>query len=131
MLKTYLRTCIDSFFLKPVNKERMANASMPSNGQITIPVTVSENSVQVSYTATADGWVYASVRGLASGLASIEINHTDNGPFGARTFLHPNSTGIMRLIFPVRKGRTISISGSNVQTDFTASFRYANGTTPT
>lgn len=84
--------------------------AMPGNTDIVIDANPSTTN-HVAFTAPTDGYIYVSDRGNGGDNCSIETNHTDQGPFGFRSF--GSGTSIIRHIFPCKKGRQVSITFAN------------------
>lgn len=104
-LKTYISALIEAAFGK--KKAFISNQAMPGDTDINISVNPSTTN-PTPFVAPSDGYLYVSDRGVSGSESSLEVNHTDHGPFGARSF--GSGTGIIRLIFPCKKGRAVSIS---------------------
>ena len=103
----------------------ISNQSMPGDSDVIVSANPSQTN-PVRFVAPSDGYVYVSDRGINNQVSSLEVNHADFGPFGTRSFGDGNS--IIRLIFPVKKGRSVDINFSNTAlTDIVCRFRSTIG----
>lgn len=122
-LKELITALIEAVFSS--KKAFISNQAMPDDTDVIVSANPSSTN-PVRYIAPSDGYAYVSDRGVNNQASSIEVNHADYGPFGVRHFGSGNS--IIRLIFPVKKGRSVDISFSNTSlTDIVCRFRATVG----
>ena len=119
----FLRNWGESLFTS--KRAYISNQAMPGDTDVVVSANPSSTN-PVRFVATSDGYVYVSDRGVNNQVSSLEVNHADFGPFGTRSFGDGNS--IIRLIFPVKKGRSVDINFSNTAlTDIVCRFRATIG----
>ena len=119
----FLRSWGESLFTS--KRAYISNQAMPGDTDVIVSANPSSTN-PVRFVAPSDGYVYVSDRGVNNQVSSLEVNHADYGPFGTRSFGDGNS--IIRLIFPVKKGRSVDINFSNMAlTDIVCRFRATIG----
>ena len=119
----FLRNWGESLFTS--KRAYISNQAMPGDTDVIVSANPASTN-PVRFVAPSDGYVYVSDRGVNNQVSSLEVNHADYGPFGTRSFGDGNS--IIRLIFPVKKGRSVDINFSNTAlTDIVCRFRATIG----
>ena len=122
-LKDLIQALMEAFI--SFKRAFISNQAMPGDTDVIVSANPSSTN-PVRFVAPSDGYVYVSDRGVNNQVSSLEINHADFGPFGTRSFGDGNS--ISRLIFPVKKGRSVDINISNTAlTDIVCRFRATIG----
>ena len=122
-LKDLIQALMEAFI--SFKRAFISNQAMPGDTDVIVSANPSSTN-PVRFIAPSDGYVYVSDRGVNNQVSSLEINHADYGPFGTRSFGDGNS--IIRLIFPVKKGRSVDINFSNTAlTDIVCRFRATIG----
>lgn len=122
-LKDLIQALMEAFI--SFKRAFISNQAMPGDADVVVSANPSLTN-PVRFVAPSDGYVYVSDRGVNNQVSSLEVNHADFGPFGTRSFGDGNS--IIRLIFPVKKGRSVDINFSNTAlTDIVCRFRATVG----
>ena len=122
-LKDLIQALMEAFI--SFKRAFISNQAMPGDTDVIVSANPSSTN-PVRFVAPSDGYVYVSDRGVNNQVSSLEVNHADFGPFGTRSFGDGNS--IIRLIFPVKKGRSVDINFSNTAlTDIVCRFRATIG----
>lgn len=122
-LKDLIQSLLEAFI--SFKRAFISNQAMPGDTDVIVSANPSSTN-PVRFVAPSDGYVYVSDRGVNNQVSSLEVNHADYGPFGTRSFGDGNS--IIRLIFPVKKGRSVDINFSNTAlTDIVCRFRSTIG----
>lgn len=122
-LKDLIQSLMEAFI--SFKRAFISNQAMPGDTDVIVSANPASTN-PVRFVAPSDGYVYVSDRGVNNQVSSLEVNHADYGPFGTRSFGDGNS--IIRLIFPVKKGRSVDINFSNTAlTDIVCRFRATIG----